>query len=89
MVDMARAAGLKRLKVEGLEFEFADEKPPAPAASPAAVTRKSGRRVPTALELLLWSTGEVLPSDLPNLSDADRQLMLRDLQGLPSEAPKG
>lgn len=56
LIEMARAAGLRRLKVEGVEFEFSD----SPAA-PNAKQSLRGRPVPTPEGFLFWSTGESIP----------------------------
>jgi hypothetical protein len=53
---MAREQGLKRLSVDGVEFEFA-EIPVLPTPNAA---RPKGRPMPTAQDFLLWSTGERL-----------------------------
>ncbi len=71
LVEKAKAAGLRRLKVGDVELEFA---PPAPAGPvfPDPKKRPPGRPVPSPQDFLLWSTGEDLSIDPKPVTAADR-----------------
>ncbi len=71
MVKMARELGLKSLKVEELEFEFAVAAPARPPDAP----RPKGRPVPTSEDFLLWSTGERLSFEEQVLTEAAKAAM--------------
>lgn len=68
LVEKARAAGLRRLKVDGVEFEFG----PAAPVLPDPKKRPPGRPVPTGMDMLLWSTGEELSFEKPPPSASER-----------------
>lgn len=59
LVEKAKAAGLRRLKVGDVELEFAPSSAPGPVF-PDPKKRPPGRPVPVGMDMLLWSTGETL-----------------------------